>query len=169
MYNNIIIVIQYWYARCYCTFAHIQQDRSSFHSTFAEPRDFFGVWCCCWIYRLACFSMLVSDYSWMFGPRYPHVKKWFMVFLDLLGLQLSAKSGEEIKKTSGDSLQTVKYDHCKNFVQGRQLLYLCTLQYKALYICTLSLRWIRVAILRLFLLPSMVKYYHSIYSNHWGC
>ena len=41
-----------------------------------------------------------------------------MAYLDLLGLQLSARSGEEAKKTSGGALLTVKHDHCKNFVQG---------------------------------------------------
>ena len=62
-----------------------------------------------------------------------------MVCLDLLGLQLSARSGAEARKTSGDALQAVKHDHCKNLVQGWQPLYLCAQQYKAFYICALGL------------------------------
>ena len=62
-----------------------------------------------------------------------------MVCLDLLGLQLSAKSGAEARKTSGDALWAVKHDHCKSLVQGWQPLYLCTLLYRAFYICALGL------------------------------
>jgi hypothetical protein len=41
-----------------------------------------------------------------------------MVFLDVLGLQLSARSGKEAKKTSGDALWAVKHGHCKILFRG---------------------------------------------------
>ena len=81
-----------------------RQDFTPQHLYWASENST-GVSWCCWICTLACFSMFISDYSWSFGPWYPHVKKmsslWLVIiiYLDLLGLQLSAKSGEEAKKT----------------------------------------------------------------------
>ena len=87
-----------------------------------------------------------------------------MVCLDLLGLQLSARSGEEARKTSGMHCRLSNMTIVKILFRGGNR---CTYAHYSIE-RSIFAHWVLdesgdFAILRLFLLPSMAKGSGSIY------